>query len=90
MQALLSIAANVLFTAQARRAASASQQGASQPMLAAPNGIAFHEPTTWGLATLLRCSLITLAGGSLAGGQGKTNLQMHINIGRKKDLCGCI
>lgn len=66
-QALLSVAANVLFTRQARKAAEALQHGSSQPILTAPDGVAFIEPATWGLPALIKCSLVALAGGSVAG-----------------------
>ncbi len=65
-QVVLAVAANVLFTVQARRAA-AARVGAVQPMLRAPGGVAYQEPSTWSTATLARCSLVAFLGGSVAG-----------------------
>jgi len=67
-QVVLAVVANMLFTVQARRAAlAAAQVGAVQPMLRAPGGVAYQEPSSWSTATLARCSLVAFVGGSIAG-----------------------
>ena len=64
MQALLAVGTNALFTWQALLAA---RKEAERPMFQPMLGPDLYERPTWTLVTLIRCSLLTFAGGSIAG-----------------------
>ena len=65
LQAVLAAAANALFTWQAKVAVEAeARRPIAQPMLTRGP---YTDPV-WTLPTLIRCSVITLVGGAIAGG----------------------